>query len=106
MNHNLLIHQFKINNEFFLIDFKKRLKKSISKGRFIAPFTGYLDKNDNLNLLYFNNMKKRHEIYRYELDGNFKDLLVMPEEISGIFCISNKEKILAEIKDQSIGIFE
>lgn len=79
---NELVDEFLINNEIFLGDFKKRLKSAIERGGFISPLRMFLDSKGKLCFLYWNSsIQHKWEIYRYEIDGTFLDIIRFPEKI-------------------------
>lgn len=99
------INSFKIDNEIFIEDFRKRLSDALSRQRFVLPFGLCLDNEDNIYLSYFNGSLNKREIYRYKLNGEFVDILRFPEIGGSFLCISNSGKIFV-VKNTVIEIYE
>ncbi|HDJ22703.1 MAG TPA: 6-bladed beta-propeller [Candidatus Aminicenantes bacterium] len=98
---NKIIKNFRIYNNQFEMDFKKRLKNAVEKKSFIIPFNIKIDNEGNILLLYSNTSKEREEIYKYDLKGNFLGLLILPDKTLRIYDVTwdnNFYVILNKIK--------
>jgi len=101
-----LVKKFVIRNEKFEKDFKKGLKKAISRGRFSIPFHEFiLDNNEHLFLFYFSRALNNDVIYRYKKDGSFIDVLQLPDDTKGIYCIDGIGTIYAVTHENRILIY-
>lgn len=121
---NKKICEFKVEEEGFVKDIKKDLKKLKEEEKrqrdklesnqekdaffmFVLPFKAFLDSKDNICLVY-RNSDAIFEIYKYKLNGIFLGKLRFSEEIDGkYFCSSRSGKIFSShnLKSQ-IGIYE
>lgn len=102
--HNL-VNSFMIKVDNFINDYEMSLKRVVSQGKFIFPFYGCLDNEENLFVYYLNRTIQLWEIYRYKLDGKFIDILRFPEKIRPISCIDGSGNIYAALNESSIGIY-
>lgn len=74
-NHQI-VNQFRIEHPRFISDYKVRLKKARSKGRWLRCFRSvFLDNKENLCFSYFNAALSLLEIFRYRKGGTFIDAL-------------------------------
>lgn len=74
-NHQI-VNQFRIEHPRFISDYKIRLKKARSKGRWLRCFRSvFLDNKENLCFSYFNAALGLLEIFRYRKGGTFIDAL-------------------------------
>lgn len=101
-----LENEFEINNKVFLIDFKKRLEKALDRQAFILPFNLAIDEKDNICLNYFNQEKKKREIYRYNLSGKLIDILMPNDEVGSTYIINHQGRYFFEVKNELIRIFK
>lgn len=74
-NHQI-VNQFRIEHPRFISDYKVRLKKARSKGKWLRCFRSvFFDNKENLCLCYFNDTLGLMEIFRYRKGGTFIDAL-------------------------------
>jgi hypothetical protein len=104
---NKAVDDFVIDHELLMDDLKDRLKKSISRNKFIFPFKACLDNSDNICLFYYNSSMEIHESYRYKInDGRFVDILRFPYRTNNShYCIDSSGNIYAVTNNSSIGIY-
>ena len=104
---NKLVNEFKIENKIFIDDFKKRIKSAVEEGYFVLPCRMFLDDKENLCFLYYNStLPYNWEVYRYELDGTFLDIVRFSEKISHPIYVDSFGNFYAtEEEDTEIGIY-
>jgi len=100
-----LVNKFKIKNSRFENDFKKSLKEAVSKGRYRTAFHELLvDDKENLYLFYFNSSFNCEEMYQFSPNGQFKNIMLLPEETLGTYALY-QDKIFGCIDNHKIGIY-
>lgn len=105
---NELVHEFMIENEIFLKNFKERLASSVERSGFVSPFQMFMDSNENVCFMYWNtSTQNKWEVYRYKIDGTLLDLIRFPERVSPIVCANGLGNFyFASNEDNEIIIFK
>jgi hypothetical protein len=104
---NVLINEYRLENDIFLENFKERLEKISGKGGFISPFQMFKDSNESLCFLYWNtSLPNKREVYRYRIDGKLLDIIRLPEMVLSQVCTDRLGKYyFVNETNTEVGIF-
>jgi hypothetical protein len=120
-NHRV-VNDFTIKEEEILKDFEIQLKKLGDKFRkklkkpkkkpskfevFLSPFRAFIDKNENLCVIY-EGLNRSSNIYQYRRDGMLKQKYKFPDKIQNRYvCAGGSGKIfVTRNKSTEIGIYK
>jgi hypothetical protein len=90
-----IIKKFKIEHPRFIADYRKRLKENAIKGGWLNCFGSFfLDNKENICFCYYNSSIEQPEIYRYGINGLFKDTLRIKAKRNMYSASANGQSII------------